>query len=81
MKRRPHHRGAHGSPACDQPGELLGLEVLQARPEPEIGVRGDLGLHPHHPLDGGRGRQRRAAQEELAREERAVEGAQAERLG
>jgi hypothetical protein len=65
---------------CDELGEGVGLEVIEAGPEGDVGVAGNLGLEADEVLkDFGDG-EGVAAKEELALEEGAVEGAAGEEV-
>ena len=49
------------------------LESLQPRPERDVRIGGDLGLHPHQVLDHGLGGHRGPRQQVLAGQQRAIE--------
>jgi hypothetical protein len=74
MQRPPHEPSAHGLPALDQGAEDVRIERVEPRPEARVGRERDLRLHADEVLDGGRGRERMPAQEELALEQRPVQG-------
>ena len=75
VKRRPHERTPNGRALPDEVLELGGPEVLQARPQRDVGVGRHLRLHPDEVLDGPGGRSGDPVQEQLARQQGAVEGA------
>ena len=50
VNRRPHELRADRSAFGDQSAELLGIEVVEPRPERHVRVSRLLGLHAHEPL-------------------------------
>ncbi len=73
-----HQPDAHGAAPVDQLGQLRGPEALEAGPEPDVGIRRHLRLHAHQPFDGRFGGEPPPLQQELPRQQRAIEGARAE---
>jgi hypothetical protein len=75
-----HERAADGPSLADQPAQLVRVEALKSRPQPDIGVPRFLGLHAHQVLDRVGGGPSHPAQQQLALEQRAVERPLAERV-
>jgi hypothetical protein len=46
-----HQRDAHRVAVDDQPGQLVGMETLQPRPQADVRRVGCLGLHTDKVLD------------------------------
>jgi hypothetical protein len=79
VDRRSHHRvGAHGLAIQEQPGQLFGSEAVEPRPESGVRIERFLCLERDEVLDRVLGRHFGAAKEELALEERTVQGTPAE---
>ena len=51
VQRLPHHRCLHDRPAREQALERLAPETHRARPDPDVGRRRPLRLHPDEALD------------------------------
>src|SRR4029450_194784 len=60
-------------PLLQRGGQLAAVEVPQPRPQPDVGGRGGLGLQPGDLLERGLQGKRRPLQQQLAREQRAVQ--------
>ena len=58
----------HSAPLGDQPGQLVGVEALQPRPQADVGRVGGLGLHADQLLDLIGSRELPAAQQLPLRE-------------
>jgi hypothetical protein len=80
MQRRAHERRAHDLPRGERVEQRVRLEARDPRPEADERVLGLLRLHSADALDRGRRRKlaRRALEQHLARERRAVQRARAE---
>jgi hypothetical protein len=78
VQRPAHERDPHDEAAVDHLGELVGLEVLQPRPQPVVRADRVLRLQADEVLERVAHAQRLAPQQELAFEERAVERARAQ---
>jgi hypothetical protein len=59
----------------DQGGQIVGFEVLQRRPQANVGRAGLLGLHAGQQLDGVESREFLGAQQHLPFQQAAVERA------
>jgi hypothetical protein len=68
VDRLAHERPLDHLAALKRPVELRALELLEARPEADVGVQCVLVLDPGQPLDRTRDRQLRALEQQLARE-------------
>jgi hypothetical protein len=68
VDRLAHERPLDHLAALERPVELRALELLEARPEADVGVQCVLVLDPGQPLDRTRDRQLRALEQQLARE-------------
>ena len=80
VQRGAHQREPHRLPVLDQRLQLGGVEVDEPRPQTDVGILGFLGLHPDEVLEHlGHGLDV-AVEEELALEQRAVEGPPPEHL-
>jgi len=75
------HRTAHGAPGFDQAGQLFVLESLEPRPQADVGKIWHLSLHGHQALNGRGSRELDPVKQKLAREQGAIQRAQAEDLG
>ena len=75
VDRVAHERDPNRRPLLDQEGELVGLKVLEPRPQADVGKVRGLRLHADEALESGGGRRGMASQEELACEEGAVQPA------
>ena len=75
VDRRPHERGLDDAPILQRRGQRVAPEAGQPRPQPHVARWGVLGLEAADLVDRLGDGQRRALQEQLAGEERAVQGA------
>ena len=73
VQRPAHERDPHDEPALDEAGEVVGMEVLEARPEPVVRPVGVLRLQPDEVLERVGDAQGLTPQQELAFEQRTVE--------
>ncbi len=73
MDRLAHERGLDHRAPLERAGEVVAPEPLEARPEPDVGVRRVLILDAADPLERARNREARAFEKQLAREQRAVQ--------
>ena len=73
MDRPAQHRRLDDAAPLERTRERLALEALDARPESDVGGRRVLSLDPAHPLDRARQRQVRRLEQQLPREQRAVQ--------
>ena len=73
VQRPAHERDPHDEAALDEAGEVVGMEVLEARPQPEVGAVGVLRLQPDEVLERVAHAQGLTTQQQLAFEERTVE--------
>ena len=78
VQRPAHERDPHDEPPVDHLGELVGEEVLEARPQAEVRAVGVLRLQAYEMLERLADAQRLTPQQELAFEQRTVEGARAQ---
>ena len=78
MNRRSHECHANGAALEDQLRELVGPELLEPRPESDVGRGGNLRLHADESLDRSRCGHLLPSEKHLPREQRAVERAPAE---
>jgi len=76
-----HQRHAHSGAGFDQARQLLVVKSLQSRPQADVRQVRCLRLHADEVLDGRCGRAAAAFEQELAREQRAVQRAPVENLG
>ena len=75
-----HERETHHDPVREHAAELVRVEALEARPEPEVGRQRRLRLKAEQVLDGLPDRLVDAAEQQLALEKRSVELALGDRL-
>jgi hypothetical protein len=73
MQRSAVQRHPDRAPRLDRPRERLGPEVLEPRPERDVRVPRHLRLHRDEALDRRERGRAPPAQQELSREERAVQ--------
>ncbi len=73
VDRRAHERRLHDRAPFERARQVITPEAVEARPEPDVRVRGVLVLDPADALERARDRERRAFEQELAREQRAVQ--------
>src|SRR5262249_44278935 len=73
MDGRPHQRSLDDGAPLESARQLLTPKAFEARPEPDVPVRRVLVLDPAHTVDCLRDREPRAAKEELAGEQRAIQ--------
>ena len=70
----PHRHDAHEPAVLEGPADDGGVEVAQPRPQPEVRVERDLGLHADEVVDGVERRPVRALEQQLAGHRGPVEG-------
>ena len=68
-----HECSLHDRPALERPCEVVVAEGLEARPEPDVGIWRVLVLNAADAFERTGDGQRRAFEEELAGEQRAVQ--------
>ena len=73
VDRRAHQRPLHDAAALQRARQRVALEALQPRPQPDVHRRRVLRLQAAHALERPRDRERRALEQHLAGEQRAVE--------
>ena len=73
VQRPAHERDPHDEPALDEAREVVGMEVLEARPQPVVGPVGVLRLQPDEVLERVGDAQGLTPQQELTFEERTIE--------
>jgi hypothetical protein len=73
MHRAAHERDPHELAVGEHAAELVRVEVPQPRPQPHVGRHGGLRLKPGEMLHRRGDRHGRALEQQLAREQRAVE--------
>ncbi len=73
VDRPPHQGDAHRLPLGEHPPQLVGVEPLEARPQPVIRRHRRLCLQPDEALDRLRHQDVHAAQQRLTRQQRPIE--------
>ena len=79
MDRRTHERRLHDRPPFERPRQVVASKAVEARPQPDVRVRRVLVLDAADPLERARDRQAHALEQQLSREQRAVQLAPGER--
>ena len=70
---RPHDHDAHDLAIEEQRGQVVGLEALESRPQPEVGVQRQLRLQADEVLDGVEDRHVVPLEQQLPVERRPVQ--------
>ena len=73
VDRAAHERRLNDGSTLEGPGEIVPSEAVEARPQPDVGVRRVLVLDTADSLERARDRQAGALEQELSREQRAVQ--------